>query len=183
MTTKLLEAARAGGLYEVRLRVEGQSMRPLIPPGATLVVRLGSANVSPGAIVVGWAGEYSVVHRTVGKVSLGGQRYFLEKGDASPTFSLIRERDIVGTVSAIEMDGRVLRLGGVLSLLGMAIAWSARVSILVATLLEQIQGGSGGRLGPPTTPPAQGVLRGTTWLVSKALTVLGWLGGIGPLNR
>lgn len=119
--TKLIEAEndifigsvrelREGG--EFRFRARGGSMWPVIPDGATLVVKKTSADSArPGDIIVSESHGIITVHRLIEKRNNGGAFSLRTQGDSMPwaddSFS---GGDMLGIVTAVENKNAVTRL-------------------------------------------------------------------------
>jgi signal peptidase len=83
-------ATSVGALYGYRVvAVTSGSMRPAYGVGDALVVRTGSRSAHPGDVVVFAAGPGSaagsglVAHRVVAVRSVGGQPWYVTRGDAN----------------------------------------------------------------------------------------------------
>ncbi len=83
------------------IAARGDSMRPLIPPGARLLVAFGAQPAGIGEIVVFAEGERLIAHRVVGWRRSGP----IAKGDAEPFCDAPLEREhILGVVRALRRD-------------------------------------------------------------------------------
>jgi signal peptidase len=108
------EAVRAAG--SVRLRVSGTSMVPAMRPGDLITVeRAGTADISPGEIVVFARAGRLVVHRVTGiaapaAAKSGGPEtgpVLQTRGDcARRNDPIVRESELLGRVTQIERGGR-----------------------------------------------------------------------------
>jgi hypothetical protein len=96
------------------ISASGESMRPLIRPGAFLLVEFGARPRGPGEIVLFPLRDRIVSHRLVGSRPRGGRTLLLTKGDAQPFFDpLVDPEDVLGVVRALrpEVDGPATSIG------------------------------------------------------------------------
>lgn len=122
----------------------GSSMRPWLRPGDALFIQaVGEAEMSPGDILLYWTpgatphDDRLTCHRMVARVNTGGgstaagqpQFKFFMKGDALSTienFENGRQSEILGRVSAVSRDGKMVpvpgRIGNLARLLGSLVA-------------------------------------------------------------
>ncbi len=116
----------AQGKY-LRCRVSGRSMYPFIKSGAIILVEpMTLARLKIGDIIFfrrPW-GTY-VAHRLIKK---NGSGMLLTKGDSHYYYdALVNMEEVLGRVIQIEIDGKCMKLTGLLSrVLGWLLAWLAR---------------------------------------------------------
>jgi hypothetical protein len=117
---------RSGG--SVRLQALGTSMLPSIWPGDLLVIKSNPGeHVTIGdiALVVG-EGRF-FVHRVVGQGEEQGQVRWITRGDAlSEDDPSVRATELLGRVSLIHRNGRVMIPSRKPSLLQLALGWMLR---------------------------------------------------------
>ncbi len=125
---RLRAVLEAGG--ELRLAVNGTSMRPLLRAGDYLVIQPFDAPPRVGEVVVYSRGGQLWAHRLLARSRDGN--YLLTKGDARgrPDSPLLPQ-DLIGLAVAMERNGRVRQLGGLASrLTGLAVSLTAPAAIL-----------------------------------------------------
>jgi hypothetical protein len=126
----VLEALLGGG-HSVRFRAPGWSMHPTIRNGeAITVVPIGRSPVRVGDVVLYRRGHAAIAHRVVRVRSACGRSVgFVLRGDAAYSCDRpIELAQVLGRVSAIERDGRRVRL----DLLGTAWSRASRYALRVA---------------------------------------------------
>jgi signal peptidase I len=107
ITEMLDEALRLKG--QAWFRVLSGSMYPLIEINDRVLVRdINPAEVRPGDVVLFKSDGVYVTHRVIQFERKGRRPMVLQKGDASAHASLIAPDSIVGKVTAVEKQGRVL---------------------------------------------------------------------------
>jgi len=101
IATALGAWAESGKQSSVKL--SGNSMRPLLKNGSTVVVEHGSDGICFGDIIVFRREGTLVVHRVVRVCRRSGKRLFVTKGDRALKFdpSLLREHDVLGRVVGV----------------------------------------------------------------------------------
>ena len=91
-------------------KVVSDSMYPVIKKGyRVLVEKCSSEKVRFGDIVVFKRNGRLFIHRVLGKYDLAGERYFLEKGDATLFASRIHASDVIGRVCTIKNSAKAVR--------------------------------------------------------------------------
>jgi hypothetical protein len=98
---------------EAWIGLDGSSMAPVIPRGATALVDFGRREPSVGSVAVADVGGRVVAHRVIAAPTRRRPDRYLLKGDAEPFADPRVGRDgILGTVLAIRnRDGRVSAAG------------------------------------------------------------------------
>jgi hypothetical protein len=86
------------------------SMAPTICAGERVLVRAGAPRPCPGDIVLFRKDGQLVVHRLIRRCRASESGVWIEKGDLNPLGGELAEQDILGTVTAVEKPGGVLRL-------------------------------------------------------------------------
>ncbi len=101
----------------VRFRADGDSMKPTILSGDTIVVAaVDGAAVERGDIVVYRCGRRLLVHRVVGRIRAGdGSRLHLRGDGKCGVDAPVHRADVVARVVAVERGGRTVRLDGSLT--------------------------------------------------------------------
>lgn len=96
----------------VCLPLTGESMAPSLHGGANVfLAHAAPAQISCGDLVVYQAEGRLICHRVLRRRVRRGRYAFLTKGDHwRTTGSWIRDRQIIGTLIAVEQDGRLRRL-------------------------------------------------------------------------
>jgi signal peptidase I len=83
-------------------RVVSDSMSPTLRRGDNVLVEKACPdNIRFGDIIVFKSDGSLTTHRVIGKCKLGGERHWLEKGDANLTCTLVPVKNIIGIVTAI----------------------------------------------------------------------------------
>jgi signal peptidase I len=103
LTSELVsDTLRSSG--SVTLRATGSSMLPAVWPGDLLhIEKRAAAHIQPGEIVVFECFGHLLIHRMIGRCSVG----VTAKGDAVPQADpLVREEDILGIVTSLNRNGR-----------------------------------------------------------------------------
>lgn len=120
-----------------RLKVKGESMRPLVREGDEVMVRpLETGKVKVGDIVC--FGKPVTCHRVIGKSRCNGRLYLLEKGDRQLESTKIPVDDISGKVVAIHKGERILNLDNKWGrLLNLIMAWLSLVTLKVGKLFSR----------------------------------------------
>lgn len=92
--------------------LHGASMLPLIKPGSKVYVsQIDNCKLKPGDIICFFQNPLTFfAHRLVYFLHLNGKKYALEKGDNVYGFSLIPYEQILGKVTKIEDDKRIINL-------------------------------------------------------------------------
>jgi signal peptidase I len=132
------EVLRASGT--LRLRVMGSSMLPSVWPGDTLIIeRVNSDAVSRGDIVLFGRDRRLFVHRVVAKTDMDQDCAILTRGDALPQPDRpVRGRNLLGRVSFIVRDGKLVAPSGGLRLPQRAIAALVQRSEIAARAVVSI---------------------------------------------
>ena len=114
---KLLDAAvelmgRSGG--SGRVRVQGDSMRPMLRPGDVLEVAFKGDPPRTGDLLLFRQADYLVVHRLLGRARRqGGEVGFRTRGDASMALDpRVAEGSVLGRVVAFERGSERRELKG-----------------------------------------------------------------------
>jgi signal peptidase I len=96
------------------LRVFGNSMRPWIRPGDTLlIVSETPVRLRVGEVVLVWRAGAFCAHRIVGRVRKAGQLSLVTQGDAFPEPDLpVLGDEVLGRVVAIKRGRRWIKLTG-----------------------------------------------------------------------
>ncbi|OGO31817.1 MAG: signal peptidase I [Chloroflexi bacterium RBG_16_56_11] len=103
------EAFRRGN--SLAFRIISGSMRPTIEVGDVVrVSRADSSRIRHGDIAVFRDGRNIVVHRVISKRRSKGRWVFRHMGDACRTSGRFAGPDLIGKVTAIEKEGREVRL-------------------------------------------------------------------------
>ncbi len=90
-----------GGIIE--LPVLSGSMAPCIMPGTNIkIMSVSSGTVQRGDIIVYKNGNSLTMHRMLARIPLGGNTLLYQKGDASRFGSWIRQKRVVGIVTAVQ---------------------------------------------------------------------------------
>ena len=133
----------------VRLRVTGHSMTPFIRTGDVLTVEpLRDRRLSRGDVILHAPGRRLVAHRIVGwRGALVRSRGDIAPGEDPP----LLPGDVLGIVTAVERDGRSVRLGP--RPLRAAIAWLSRTGLLRGLACSRERFLRSGRI--PPDPPAR----------------------------
>jgi signal peptidase I len=105
-----LDLLRGSG-KSLRLKVEGDSMIPLLRPGDAVTIIF----CSPAALVVGDVVAYEVdsgvaIHRVLRRVGRGGGVSVYQKGDNMRSGGWLDERQILGKVVSVTSGGREFSL-------------------------------------------------------------------------
>ena len=96
---------------EIHLRIQGDSMSPLIMAGDCISLRFtdpGSLKI--GDIIVFREDENLIVHRLLKKRSVNGKGWLCQKGDNLSGCSWIPEDRLLGKVESIQGTGRTLNM-------------------------------------------------------------------------
>ena len=151
----------------------GPSMRPLIHPGASLLVEFGAPVAGPGDIVLFAHGDLLVAHRVVAWRQTQGTAWLVVKGDAEPYADPpLRAVDVLGVVRAYRAGS-----GGAVLTTGCA-GHGARASAYVSRWL-----GRGARVArraarllPKAVRPVaeQGISIATRYFAEAMLTPVRW---------
>jgi signal peptidase I len=133
------EVLRSSG--RLRLQVTGSSMLPSVWPGDMLIIdRLDTGDVSKGEIVLFGRDRRLFVHRVV-KAAANGESTILTRGDAMPQPDLpVSTQSLLGKVSFIVRDGKLIEPGRNLSLTQKAVATMAGKSGIAARLIIGVRG-------------------------------------------
>lgn len=136
-------AARLGLASEIlqefgklSLAVYGNSMVPAIFPGEIVTVRWTTAGeVKPGDIILYAREERFFVHRAVRRTEVSGEIRWVTRGDAllekdPPVF----ERELLGTVVAIERARKQIAPQRKCTISGLLIAWCVRRSVVALAI-------------------------------------------------
>ncbi len=128
-------------------RVVSNSMYPSITRGDEVLVETAhTEKVRFGDIVVFKRNGGLITHRVIGKREFGGERHFLEKGDAVLRCSLVSARDVIGRVTAISTSGKTLAIvSGVGRLLQLTLACISCASLAPMAMLRYCRIRSGHR--------------------------------------
>jgi signal peptidase I len=114
----------------LRIKTRGSSMTPFLRDGDTAIVSpVMSANVNVGDVICYEAPPGKLlVHRVIARVANG----FLTKGDALMVSERVDRTAVLGTVIAIERDGRLQILDT------RAARWRSRVIAALAPILPHL---------------------------------------------
>jgi signal peptidase I len=98
----------------VRFRAEGSSMYPTIRDGeAITVAAIVTADVVRGDVLLCRHDARMVAHRVVAVTTRGAERFFELQGDSKAGCDmLVGAQAIVGRITGVRRNGRVLRLSG-----------------------------------------------------------------------
>lgn len=92
-------------------RVISGSLSPTIQPDdRVLIEHVEPKQVRLGDVIVFRTHDRWTAHRVLGKRLYQGKLAFLEKGDLESSLGLVSAGRVLGRVSAVERDGRVLNL-------------------------------------------------------------------------
>ena len=134
------EVLRSSG--KLRLQVMGWSMLPSVWPGDTLVVeRVKGEAVSKGDIVLFGRDRRLFAHRVVRKSSSPGNSTIRTRGDAMPAADPpVDESQLLGRVSFIVRNGRIIEPSRRLRLSERAVAAFVRGSEIAARVVVGVHG-------------------------------------------
>lgn len=86
----------------IELRVNGNSMYPLIKAGSHIFIRLsGPDEIRSGDIIAFWKNQNVVVHRLIKKRNENGHMGLCEKGDNCTGWTWINEKDVLGKIELV----------------------------------------------------------------------------------
>ncbi|MDY6971708.1 MAG: S24 family peptidase [Thermodesulfobacteriota bacterium] len=89
----------------INLKVEGNSMEPLIRPGSLVSLRFADPSLfTKGDIIAFQTDEHLVVHRLVKKKQLDGRPWICQKGDNLSGWGWVPEDRVKGRVESIKYD-------------------------------------------------------------------------------
>lgn len=113
-----LAAEVAGAFGQLRLRVSGTSMAPVIRPGDVLSVEAaGLEQLSAGEIVVFAREGRLIAHRLVARTERAGADFLVTRGDRTRRNDApVSSAELLGRVTRIERDGFMVRARSRLSL-------------------------------------------------------------------
>ncbi|RJQ69909.1 MAG: hypothetical protein C4519_21505 [Desulfobacteraceae bacterium] len=93
-------------------RLLSNSMRPLIRAGdRVLVQRLGAADLKRGDIILFRTGaDIAVTHRALKIFRMNDETFVLQKGDGGPGAGVIHGSCVVGRITVVQRNGKVIDL-------------------------------------------------------------------------
>lgn len=95
----------------IELRVNGNSMNPLIRVGDSICIRLVEPDhLRMGDIIAFWQNGNVVVHRLINRRKVKALRLFCQKGDNCTGWSWINEEDILGKVELIHRSDSTINM-------------------------------------------------------------------------
>src|SRR5579863_3621740 len=136
-----LAAEVLGSSGTLRLRAAGRSMLPVVWPGDTLlIVPTAAGAVAEGDVVLFRRAHQFFAHRVM-RAENAGDSTILTRGDALPyPDPPVTAKDLLGKVSFIVRDGRLIEVGRNLSFPQRTVARVMRRSRIAARLVTGVHG-------------------------------------------